>query len=79
MEGNFGKVYSLPFTDKEIVIKSYSLKKSINAKTIDLLHSSRLEDVLKEYCIAKISSCLECGPLMNRPLGFDILIFNNRI
>ena len=41
--------------------------------------SPALQKIIKEYCIGKICSALECGPFIGNILGFDLIVFNNRI
>ena len=41
--------------------------------------SPSMQKIIKEYCIGKISSALECGPFIGNILGFDMIVFNNRI
>ena len=36
-------------------------------------------EVAKEYGIAKIVSCLGCGPVISNELGFDLLVYDDAI
>ena len=46
---------------------------------MEWMKSDQMQAVIKEYCIGKISSAIECGPFMKKYFGFDIAVFNNRI
>ncbi len=35
--------------------------------------------VIYEYCVTKICSVLECGPMVSLIYGFDIILYQNSI
>jgi hypothetical protein len=43
------------------------------------LFSKAIGKTLKEYCLAKISDWLGCGPTMPNFFGFDLLVFSDRV
>ena len=46
---------------------------------MELEQSKLFKEVVQEYCITKLSSYLQCGPAMPPFLGFDLIVFSNRI
>ena len=43
------------------------------------LLSKAIGRVILEYCLTKISSILECGPVVSSNFGFDIIIYENAV
>ena len=72
--GSYGLVHIFEFLSKKVAVKLISF-----SKVEEEVLSNVIGRVIHEYCLTKISSILECGPVVSSNFGFDIIIYENAV
>lgn len=67
------------FRNQELAMKVFYFIKNISEKNVELDIMAKVKEVINEYCMAKLASAIGVGPIVNRQMGFEILIYKDCI